>query len=183
MPENFASMADGICWHMLACAFGMLAWGGEVLLSYHCTNGANPDGWAVWGVVVSTRWWLLVDHCVLRNWDPILVRAVKGLISRAGMVSICPLLWQREVKLQQTKPYTNGTIFGEHLAAVVRRNIPQLIIGYWTNTVFWDRVLWSEFDHRACEAINPTKERGPKTLYEFNNRIITYRYKIINLVK
>ena len=48
--------------------------------------------------------WLLVDHCVLRNWDRILVRAVKGLISRAGMVSICPLLWQRDVKLQQTKP-------------------------------------------------------------------------------
>ena len=66
-------------------------------------TSANPDGWAVWGVVVSTRWWLLVDHCVLRNWDRILVRAVKGLISRAGMVSICPLLWQRDVKLQQTK--------------------------------------------------------------------------------
>ena len=46
--------------------------------------------------------WLLVDHCVLSNWDRILVRAVKGLISRAGMVSICPLLWQRDVKLQQT---------------------------------------------------------------------------------
>ena len=46
--------------------------------------------------------WLLVDHCVLRNWDRILVRAVKGLISRAGMVSIFPLLWQRDVKLQQT---------------------------------------------------------------------------------
>ena len=46
--------------------------------------------------------WLLVDHCVLRIWDRILVRAVKGLISRAGMVSICPLLWQRDVKLQQT---------------------------------------------------------------------------------
>ena len=29
--------------------------------------------------------WLLVDHFVLRNWDRILVRAVKGLISRAGM--------------------------------------------------------------------------------------------------
>ena len=26
-----------------------------------------------------------------------------GLISRAGMVSICPLLWQRDVKLQQSK--------------------------------------------------------------------------------
>ena len=45
-----------------------------------------------------------VHHCVLSNWDRILVRAVKGLISRAGMVSICPLLWQRDVKLQQTKP-------------------------------------------------------------------------------
>ena len=65
---------------------------------------ASPDGWAVWGIVVSTHWWLLVDHCVLRNWDRILVRAVKGLISRAGMVSICPLLWQRDVKLQPTKP-------------------------------------------------------------------------------
>ena len=64
---------------------------------------ASPDGWAVWGIVVSTRWWLLVDHCVLRNWDRILVRAVTGLIYRAGMVSICPLLWQRDVKLQQTK--------------------------------------------------------------------------------
>ena len=63
---------------------------------------ASPDGWAVWGVVVSTRWWLLVDHCVLSNWDRLLVRAVKGLISRAGMVSICPLLWQRDIKLQQT---------------------------------------------------------------------------------
>ena len=46
--------------------------------------------------------WLLVDHRVLSNWDRILVRAVKGLISPAGMVSICPLLWQRDVKLQQT---------------------------------------------------------------------------------
>ena len=52
---------------------------------------------------MSTRWWLLVDHCVLRNWDRILVRAVKVLISRVGMVSICPLLWQRDVELQQTK--------------------------------------------------------------------------------
>ena len=51
------------------------------------------------------------------------------------------------------------------------------------NTVFWDRVLWSEFDHRACEVINPTKERGPKTLYEFNNQIIIYLYKIINFIK
>ena len=73
----------------------------------HMNLWASPDGSAVWGVVVSTRWWLLVDHCVLRNWDRILVRAVKGLISRAGMVSICPLLWQRDVKLQQTKNHMN----------------------------------------------------------------------------
>ena len=65
---------------------------------------SSPDGWAVWGVVLSTRWWLLVDHCVLRNWDRIPVRAVEGLISRVGIVSICSLLWQRDVKLQQTKP-------------------------------------------------------------------------------
>ena len=55
--------------------------------SRECTS---PDGWAVWSVVVFTRWWLLVDHYVLRNWDR-MVRAVKGLISRAGMVSICPI--------------------------------------------------------------------------------------------
>ena len=72
---------------------------------------ASPDGWAVWSAVVFTRWWLLVDHCVLRNWDRILVRAVKGLISRAGMVSICPLLWQRDVKLQQTKPKLSSIPF------------------------------------------------------------------------
>ena len=47
--------------------------------------------------------WLLVDQCVLRNWDRILVRAVKGLISRAGMVLICPLLWQRDVKTPTNK--------------------------------------------------------------------------------
>ena len=46
---------------------------------------------------------MIACHCVLRNWDRILVRAVKGLISRAGIVSICLLLWQRDVKLQQTK--------------------------------------------------------------------------------
>ena len=74
------------------------------------THQASPDGWAVWSAVVFTHWWLLVDHCVLRNWNRILVRAVKGLIYRAGMVSICPLLWQRDVKLQQPKPITHQTI-------------------------------------------------------------------------
>ena len=69
---------------------------------------ASPDGWAAWGVVMSTRWCLLVDHCVPRNWDRILVSAVKRLISQAGMVSIWPLLWQRDVKLQQTN-WTMGS--------------------------------------------------------------------------
>ena len=54
----------------------------------------------------------------------------------------------------------------------------RIFIGYWTNTVFWDRVLWSEFDHRACEVINPTKER---VIYLY--RIIIYLYKIINIIK
>ena len=80
----------------------MITWSILSYLSHPENQPASPDGWAVWGVVVSTRWWFLVDHCVLRNWGRILVRAVKGLISRAGMVSICPLLWQRDVKLQQT---------------------------------------------------------------------------------
>ena len=80
----------------------------------------NSYLWLTWGTAPSYIWrsqprwlsgltrscvhsqWMLVDHCVLSNWDRILVRAVKGLISRAGMVSICPLLWQRDVKLQQT---------------------------------------------------------------------------------
>ena len=33
-------------------------------------------------------------------------QGIKGLISRAGMVSICPLLWQRDVKLKQTNKQT-----------------------------------------------------------------------------
>ena len=33
---------------------------------------------------------MIARHCVLRNWDRISVRAVKGLISWAGIVSICP---------------------------------------------------------------------------------------------
>ena len=65
--------------------------------------------------------WLLVDHCVLRNWDRILVRAVKGLISRAGMVSICPLLWQRDVKLQQTNYHTCTLPLKDALCRCLRR--------------------------------------------------------------
>ena len=47
--------------------------------------------------------------------------------------------------------------------------------------------FWTELFCRnmitACEVINPTKELGHKTLYEFNNRIIIYLYKIINFIK
>ena len=46
---------------------------------------------------------MIVRHCVLRNWDRILVRAVRGLIDRGDIVLICLLLCQRDVKLQQTK--------------------------------------------------------------------------------
>ena len=67
-------------------------------------RSSQPDGWAVWRVVLFTRWWLLVDHCVLRNWDRILVRAVKGFIFCWLAWSDSPLPWQRDVKLQQTKP-------------------------------------------------------------------------------
>ena len=88
----------GVPWTVLASYYILI----QKSLSDYFHILASPDGWAVWGVVVFTRWWLLVDHCVLRNWDRILVRAVKGLNSRAGMVSICPLLWQWDVKLQQT---------------------------------------------------------------------------------
>ena len=99
---------------------------------------ASPDGSAVWGVVVSTRWWLLVDHCVLRNWDRILVRAVKGLISRAGMVSICPLLWQRDVKLQQTKHCTmNGGHFVDPITHWTIWLWPLIMI----STVSWHDVV------------------------------------------
>ena len=72
--------------------------------THYCINSCDPHH------VKSQPWWLsglrrilvhslmIARHCVLRNWDRILVRAVKGLISRAGIVSICPLLWQRDVK-------------------------------------------------------------------------------------
>ena len=94
-------------------------WENTFINSFH-TIGASPDGWAVWGVVVSTRWWLLVDHGVLRNWDWILVRAVKGLISRAGMVSICPLLWQRDVKLPTNQNHTIGHLLIKQGNSVAR---------------------------------------------------------------
>ena len=51
---------------------------------------------------------MIAPHWVLRNWDLISVRAVRGLISRTGMVSIFLLLRQRDVKLQQAKSTWNS---------------------------------------------------------------------------
>ena len=99
-----------LCGLMALCPLftsGLSLWTHGIVSIVHLLRLISVDSWR------QPRWlsglmrsrvhslWLLVDHCVLRNWDRILVRAVKGLISRAGMVSICPLLWQRDVKLQQ----------------------------------------------------------------------------------
>ena len=97
--------------------------GGRASIGYRASIGTYTVAIHIWPFslhynMCQPRWlsgltrscvhslWLLVDHCVLSNWDRILVRAVKGLISRASMVSICPLLWQRDVKLQQTNIIT-----------------------------------------------------------------------------
>ena len=45
---------------------------------------------------------------------------------------------------------------------------PSSLVGIWSPSLRGDQ---------------PTKERGPKTLYEFNNLIIIYLYKIINFSK
>ena len=96
--------------------------------------------------------WLLVDHCVLRNWDRILVRAVRGLISRAGMVSICPLLWQRDVKLQQTTTslqwfnilHMNIIWFNRHYVIISGRHIILVICGLtrWGNSLEAIGQIW-----------------------------------------
>ena len=106
-------------------------------LWYSYNLHGSPDGWAVWGVVVSTRWWLLVDHCVLRNWDRILVRAVKGLISRsrAGMVSICPLLWQRDVTLQQTNQPTYNLHNLANIGIAHEEPCRYAVIGCWMTAI------------------------------------------------
>ena len=114
------------------------------ILVYHNPR-ASPDGWAVWCIVLFTRWWLLVDHCVLRNWDWILVRAVKGLISWAGMVSICPLLWQRDVKLQQTKTTTLDWRGGGISTSDVL-----LKVGYGLPTVWYIQTPGCNIDSQLC---------------------------------
>ena len=53
-------------------------------------NSASPDDSGLRRSPVHSL--IIVRHCVVRNWDRILVGAVKRLISWAGMVSICPLL-------------------------------------------------------------------------------------------
>ena len=98
--------------------------------------------------------WLLVDHCVLRNWDQILVRAVKGLISRAGMVSICPLLWQRDVKLQQTTTLLLLSQYSLHI----------ILISIWhlTNVPIWHCIYvtyWRYKDVTKWHCNNVTKWR------------------------
>ena len=114
--------------HVVYMLHSMYIQWSHVVCMLHSMYIASPDGWAVWSAVMFTRWWLLVDHCVLRNWDRILVRAVKGLISRAGMVSICPLLWQRDVKLQQIK----HSMYMDFLVCEDVR----------TEVVWWIRVIW-----------------------------------------
>ena len=65
---------------------------------------------------------MVARHCVRRNWDQIPGRAVKGLISRAGMVSICPLLWPRDVKLQQTSYWNANLVLEQNSSFVFRRS-------------------------------------------------------------
>ena len=43
---------------------------------------------------------MIARHCVLRQGSD---SGQDGFNFLAGMVSICPLLWQRDVKLQQTQ--------------------------------------------------------------------------------
>ena len=93
--------------------------------------------------------WLLVDHCVLRTWDRILVRAVKGLISRAGMVSICPLLWQRDVKLQQTNNHSNG-----HIETMPAREINPFTALTRIRSQFL-RTQWSTRNHQRVDTTTP----------------------------
>ena len=104
--------------------------------------------------------WLLVDHCVLRNWDRILVRAVKGLISRAGMVSICPLLWQRDVKLQQTTTYINPHI--------ISFTSPILISGARDN-IFRSHITSPQYTSAAFNSLAPTDDsRRTLSLYSMS---------------
>ena len=131
--------------------------------------GISPDGWAVWDVVLSTRWWLLVDHCVLWNWDRILVSAVKGLISRAGMVSICPLLWQRDVKLQQTKPWLLGPVARSQSTEVSCMHYDYIVIWGWISTIRQlmcceSKTLFYIHYINMCFEINTTKIFGKNAL-------------------
>ena len=147
--------------------------GGRIVISVSVHPSFRPDGSAVWGVVVSTRWWLLVDHCVLSNWDRILVRAVKGLISRAGMVSICPLLWQRDVKLQQTnqtirpsfRPFVTDYFCWRVVVCVrfssetIRPISPMMIPINWGNNVDVQRAL-----HFDLDPLHDCRSRSQNTL-------------------
>ena len=119
---------------------------------------------------------MIVCHCVLRNWDRILVRAVKGLISRAGIVSICPLLWQRDVELQQTKPWLLGPV-ALWLARSLLKFLACIMITLWSGVEYrpsdsW-HTLWCTvrvyswfYIHyiNMCFGINTTKIFGKNAL-------------------
>ena len=111
---------------------------------------------------------MIARHCVLRNWNRILVRAVKGFISRAGMVSICPLLWQRDVKLQQTKQHLRWEDTSDERTPLMRGHL------WWEDTsdertppmrghLRWEdtSVLWNPFNLWKYIIIGPSDERTP----------------------
>ena len=59
-----------------------------VYLRYYLPSTGQPARWLSGLRRSHVHSLMIVRHCALR----IPVRAVRGLISRAGMVSICPLL-------------------------------------------------------------------------------------------
>ena len=115
VPSSYSHNASGIVGTQFPPSTNL--WQG--MLACLCWRSLHPPSQPRWlsGLMRSRvhSLWLLVDHCVLRNWDRILVRAVKGLISRAGMVSICPLLWQRDVKTPTNKQTLHPPLFRSRL--------------------------------------------------------------------
>ena len=97
-----------------------------------------------------------------------LVRAVKGLISQAGMVSICPVLWQRDVKLQQTNKQATAenvtpAAVGTGGSATTTGATPPL---RWAWSPAQIRVLWPNMTFYAQrQKFHETFVWGHKTLY------------------
>ena len=69
--------------------------------------GSSMSGIILFGVALSTCWWLLI-----------IVSGGEGFNFLAGMVSICPLLWQRDVKLQQAQNIPEILIDNDNLMDV-----------------------------------------------------------------